>query len=468
MKDLHNYTEQLLSLYNFYDGGIMVNRNCEIQYYHNNRLDINTLVESEIIGKSIFEVYPTINEQNSTLLQVINTGIPIHQHYQMLVNYKGESYGAMCCTSPIFDEKKIVGAVEIFMYLTEQEKYMNVNMENIRVLESNYISQSLDDIISVSPQMQKLKERIMKVAKTKSTVTLYGETGTGKELVARAIHYSGSRKEKRFLSQNCAAIPENLLESILFGTTRGSFTGAENRQGLFEIANGGTLFLDEINSMDLAVQAKILKAIEEQKIRRIGDTKEIPIDVRIIVATNEDPLKCMRKGALREDLYYRLKVVQLNLPPLRNRKEDIKPLTEYYINFYNTTMGKSIFEASPDLMKLFHQYTWPGNVRELRNMIEGGFNLCDGNVLTVDCLDQYSIKALQRGGKQAPPVFTSGRSLKECVRIFERNIIMKILAETSSMVDAAEKMGITRQTLNNKLKEHQINADEIRRSKPCE
>lgn len=466
--ELHDYTDQLLSLYNFYDGGIMVNRDCVIEYYHNNRPDINTLAENEIVGKSIFEVYPTIHEQNSSLLQVINTGIPMHQHYQKLVNYKGERYGAVCSTLPIFDDKKIVGAVEIFMYLTEQEKYLNINMENIRFFEPETISQNLDDIISVSQTMQKLKERILKVSKTKSTVMIYGETGTGKELVARAIHNGGSRKNKRYLSQNCAAIPENLLESILFGTTRGSFTGAENRPGLFEIASGGTLFLDEINSMDLAVQAKILKAIEEQKIRRIGGTEDILIDVRIIAATNEDPLLCMQRGSLREDLYYRLKVVQLNIPPLRNRKEDIRPLTEYYINFYNTVMGKSIQNVDAQLMRLFYQYSWPGNVRELRNMIEGGFNLCENDVLCVDCLDRYSAKALRSGGRQSVPLTDENRTLKESTRLFERSIILKILSETSSMTEAAEKMGITRQTLNNKLKEHQIKNAEISRSKDHE
>ena len=345
---------------------------------------------------------------------------------------------------------------------------MNINLQDFGLLDGEPIAQNLDDIISVSEEMQTLKERIVKVARTKSTVMIYGETGTGKELVARAIHNGGGRKNKRYLSQNCAAIPENLLESILFGTTRGSFTGAENRPGLFEIASGGTLFLDEINSMDLAVQAKILKAIEEQKIRRIGGTEDILIDVRIIAATNEDPLLCMQRGSLREDLYYRLKVVQLNIPPLRNRKEDIRPLTEYYINFYNTVMGKSIQNVDAQLMRLFYQYSWPGNVRELRNMIEGGFNLCENDVLCVDCLDRYSAKALRSGGRESIPLTDENRTLKESTRLFERSIILKILSETSSMTEAAEKMGITRQTLNNKLKEHQIKNAEISRSKDHE
>ena len=392
----------------------------------------------------------------------------MHQHYQKLENYKGEQYGAICSTLPIFDEEKIVGAVEIFMYTTNHEKFLNINLQDFGLLDGEPIAQNLDDIISVSEEMQTLKERIVKVARTKSTVMIYGETGTGKELVARAIHNGGSRKNKRYLSQNCAAIPENLLESILFGTTRGSFTGAENRPGLFEIASGGTLFLDEINSMDLAVQAKILKAIEEQKIRRIGGTEDILIDVRIIAATNEDPLLCMQRGSLREDLYYRLKVVQLNIPPLRNRKEDIRPLTEYYINFYNTVMGKSIQNVDAQLMRLFYQYSWPGNVRELRNMIEGGFNLCENDVLCVDCLDRYSAKALRNGGRQSVPLADENRTLKESTRLFERRIILKILSETSSMTEAAEKMGITRQTLNNKLKEHQIKNAEISRSKDHE
>ncbi|MCI8608050.1 MAG: sigma 54-interacting transcriptional regulator [Firmicutes bacterium] len=460
--DWTNYAEQVLNLYNYYAGAIMVNRSGIIEYYYNGRIDINSLTEKEVIGKSLFEVYPSVTQENSNILEVIRTGESKNNIYREEVNYKGERYSALCDTVPIFDEDKIIGAIEVFLYLEERNKYMNIYLseEERGIREKQWM---LEDIISASESMRLLKERIIKVSSTKSTVMIYGETGTGKELVAKAIHSNGTRKQKRFFSQNCAAIPENLLESLLFGTVRGSFTGAENRKGLFEVASGGTLFLDEINSMDLAVQSKILKVIEEQRIMRIGGTEEIPVDVRIIAATNEDPLACVEKGTLREDLYYRLKVVYLKIPPLRSRKEDIKPLVDYYIDFFNRTMGRNVKGVEPKVLTKFQRHSWPGNVRELRNTIEGAFNLCEGDYLGLDDFDAYALKQTSRSldetaslEEETAVMEIGGVSLKEAVRRFEYGLVTRVISESDNLTRAAEKLGITRQTLNNKMKELKI------------
>lgn len=449
---LSNYAEQILNIYNYYNGAIMVNRRGMIEYYYNNRKDVNTLTEKDVLGKSLFEIYPSIDLANSTLMEVMRTGQAMSNIYQSLTNFKGEKYGAICSTFPIFDNLKIIGAIEIFLYLEERDKYLNIFVTDAdaKRLKRYYI---LDDIISVSASMDLLKRRIIKLSDTDSTVMIYGETGTGKELVAQAIHANGRRSGKRFLSQNCAAIPENLLESILFGTVRGGYTDAENRMGLFEAASGGTLFLDEINSMNISVQAKILKAIEEQKILRIGASEEIPIDVRVIAAMNADPWKCVEDGLLREDLYYRLKVVQLNIPPLRERKEDIAPLTSYYIDFFNRTMQKQIKDLSDEVKSLFYHYLWPGNVRELRNMIESGFNLCEGEIIEKEDIDINLFNLVNENTGSFKMERGSEGYLKESVRLFERKAIVDTINKCANLTQAADCLGISRQTLNNKMKE---------------
>ena len=203
---------------------------------------------------------------------------------------------------------------------------------------------------------------------------IYGETGTGKELFAQSIHYEGIRKDGPFIAQNCAAIPETLLEGILFGTEKGGFTGAIQRKGIFEQANGGTLLLDEINSMSNELQAKLLRVLQEGYIRRIGGVKDIPIDVKIIATTNEEPLESIKNGTLRKDLYYRLNVIYINIPPLRERKEDILVLSNHFIDKYNFILGKNIHGIEDEVLQCFYRHSWLGNVRELENAIEAAMN----------------------------------------------------------------------------------------------
>lgn len=445
---LTKYAEQILNIYNYFDGVIVADRKGIIEYYYNSRKDINTLNGKEILGKSLFEIYPQVNEKNSTMMEVVRTGKPLINSVQNLVNYKGETYEGIFSTFPIWDQNRIIGAVEIFLYMYNRDAHLNIFAMNSEMMKAKS-SKLMRNIVSASESMELFKKRVSKASMTDSNVLLFGETGTGKELAAQAIHDMSRRGNLRFISQNCSAIPENLLESILFGTVRGGFTGAENRMGLFEAANGGTLFLDEINSMETSVQAKLLKAIEEQRITRIGGTEQIPVDVRIIAATNVEPMKSVEEGRLREDLYYRLKVVQLDIPPLRERREDIGVLTDYYIRFFNRNMERDIKGITPELREAFLNYSWPGNIRELRNMIESGFNLCDEEYIGIEDIDSETL--LSRDMSKAPADFEEN-SLKDRLNRYERYIIKEAVKRYGSQLKAAEMLGVSRQTLNNKMK----------------
>lgn len=445
---LTKYAEQILNIYNYFDGVIVADRKGIIEYYYNSRKDINTLNGKEILGKSLFEIYPQVNEKNSTMMEVVRTGKPLINSAQNLVNYKGETYEGIFSTFPIWDQNRIIGAVEIFLYMYNRDAHLNIFAMNSEMMKAKS-SKLMRNIVSASESMELFKKRVSKASMTDSNVLLFGETGTGKELAAQAIHDMSRRGNLRFISQNCSAIPENLLESILFGTVRGGFTGAENRMGLFEAANGGTLFLDEINSMETSVQAKLLKAIEEQRITRIGGTEQIPVDVRIIAATNVEPMKSVEEGRLREDLYYRLKVVQLDIPPLRERREDIGVLADYYIRFFNRNMERDIKGITPELREAFLNYSWPGNIRELRNMIESGFNLCDEEYIGVEDIDSETL--LSRDMSKAPADFEEN-SLKDRLNRYERYIIKEAVKRYGSQLKAAEMLGVSRQTLNNKMK----------------
>ena len=223
----------------------------------------------------------------------------------------------------------------------------------------------------------------------KSNIIMVGETGTGKELLSQAIHYNSSRKDKAFLAINCATLPESLFEAILFGTEKGGFTGAENKIGLFEQANGGTLLLDEINSLPTELQAKLLRVLQEKIIRRIGGTKDIPVDVRIISTTNENPKEIIKSGKMRLDLYYRLNLIFLELPPLRERKDDILLLSKKFLTRYNKKLNKDVKGLTKEVEKIFTEYLWPGNIRELENVIQSSMILTDETYLTKDFLNIY-------------------------------------------------------------------------------
>lgn len=457
---LRRYVEQLLNLYNYIDGILVVDAKGVIEYFITYRPDVNNLKEKDLIGKHILEIYPNLTEDTSSLLRVLKTGKPISNEYQNLFTYNGQSITAINTTMPIKDGDKIIGAVDVSRYIDFPYERQDITLElkETAAVESLY---TLDDIITSSQEMELVKERIRMIADTDSSVLIYGETGTGKELAAQSIHTCSHRRKKRFISQNCAAIPSNLLESILFGTVKGSYTGAENRPGLFEVASGGTLFLDEINSMEISVQAKILKAIEEKKVTRIGGIETIPIDVKIVSAINQNPMECISLGKLREDLFFRLSVVQLTLQPLRERINDLFFLVNHFIGQYNEKMGRNIIGIDEEVEEIFRNYRWPGNVRELKNIIEGAFNVTASGFIQKKDLPEYMSNAMIRGfGKRAGENLTDFEnpefSLNKAMADFEVSLIEKAINETSSLTGAAKRLKISKQALNYKMEKYNL------------
>ncbi|MGF6376732.1 arginine utilization regulatory protein [Clostridiales Family XIII bacterium PM5-7] len=458
---LRRYVEQILSVYNYIDGIMVTDKYGYIEYYATFRPDVNNLKEKDILRKHVTEVYPTLNENTSSIMRVLKTGRPISNEYQTLVTYKGQSIRAVNTTMPIKDNDELIGVVDVSRYIDSPYERQDISLS----FKENLTAKSLytiDDIITNSQKMELIKERIPMIANTDSSVLIYGETGTGKELVAQSIHSSSKRKKKRFVSQNCAAIPANLLESILFGTTKGCYTGAENKPGLFEVANGGTLFLDEINSMEIGVQSKILKAIEEKKVTRLGGYEPVDIDVKIISAINENPQKCILENKLREDLFYRLSVVLLTIPPLRERRNDLFFMVSHFIEQFNQSMKKNIIGIDEQVETIFEQYAWPGNVRELKNVIEGAFNISSSRFLRKRDLPEYLTNPIDayRHTKSSFDVANSlcidGQPLDVCVAAFEKELIVNALSVSNNLVEAAKKLGITKQSLNYKLSKYGI------------
>lgn len=448
MLKIRESAQEILNLYNYFDGAIIFDKDAVAVYYYNKRPEINALREEDVVGRHLSEIYPSLDLEKSTIMEALTRGTPTANMMQTVTTFKGQRIRQINTTIPILEEGNIIGAVEVSRYVTQQSSYPNIYVTPMDA--GSHKLYTTEDIKSVWPGMEQIKKVIVKVANTDSSVLIYGKTGTGKEMVAEAIHTEGKRKQKRFIAQNCGAIPENLLESMLFGTVRGSFTGAENRIGLMEAADGGTLFLDEINTMGLALQAKLLKAIEDGVITRVGDVEPIPVDVRIIAALNQDPLKLVGEGVLRSDLYYRLKVVQINLPTLKEREGDIPYLADYFIRKYNNVFGKQILGLSREAEAFFQSYDWPGNVRELKNTIEGCFNFAAGTLIRMEDISWYD-SADEREGNEKPVL---KGTLKETVKAYEKQLIETALSRSESLSQATELLGITRQNLNNKIREY--------------
>lgn len=338
-------------------------------------------------------------------------------------------------------------------YITLHEQLKEIN-QTYSLVSKDLIESIGNEIIGNSFGIRQVVELMGKVAKTDNTsVLITGESGTGKELVARGIHYLSSRKKSYFYAVNCSAIPDTLFESEFFGHKKGAFTGAnEDKAGWFEVANGGTLFLDEVVEMLPAMQSKLLRVLEERKIRRIGSNVDIPVDVRIIAATNQDVNKLIEEGKFRSDLFYRLNSFQIHIPPLRERKEDIPILFDYYVKHISTRLGKKINQVDPTIVKAMMGYNFPGNIREMRNMIERAIILSEGGRLT---MKNFS-------GLIAPPDLGSttgiiGEDIFD-LDLIEKIVIMKALERTGyKKTEAAQLLNITRQALDRRLEKYDIN-----------
>jgi two-component system response regulator AtoC len=334
--------------------------------------------------------------------------------------------------------------------LTDQETLMFENQSLKRVLHQET---SFSNIIARSPRMLDIFDTIRKIADYKTTVLITGESGSGKELIARAIHFNSPRANKPFIAINCSAIPETLLESELFGYIKGSFTGAnKDKKGLFEEASGGTLFLDEVGDLPLSLQVKLLRAIQEEEIRRVGDTKTMKIDVRLITATLKNLGEEIKKGGFREDLYYRLNVLPIHLPPLRERKEDIPLLADTFLSRFSKEMDKKVKKLSPEALQALTDYSWPGNVRELENTIERAMVLETEEELRPDSLPD-SVRNVEVN--PAIRAAASELSIKKMMVIMEQELIKKALEKTGgNRTWAAKLLEISHRALLYKIKRY--------------
>jgi two-component system response regulator PilR (NtrC family) len=370
-------------------------------------------------------------------------------------------------TSETAIEALKLGAFDYITKPFEIEKFKNLISHalatrdlkrKVRLLESELNPQGTD-LIGTSAPMLEIYKLVGTIATTDSTVIISGESGTGKEMVARAIHNVSPRREHPFVSINCGAFPETLLESELFGYMKGAFTGAiGNKKGLFETASGGTLFLDEIGEMSAAMQVKILRALQDKKVRRVGGTEEIRFEARVIAATNRDLAKEIEAGRFREDLYYRLAVIPISIPPLRDRRADILPLVRHFTQKYNRKLDRAIKGITEEALQILEQYRWPGNVRELENVIERALTLETHDFIQKERLPEH----IQRGGsprQAAVPCFTAdeGIDLENYLKDVERQIIEQALwLVNGNQTKAAEVLRLSYRSLRHRMESLQI------------
>lgn len=403
-----------------------------LKFVAENKFDL-VLTDLKLTGMNGIELLQQLMGQDSSVSVILITG-----HGTIESAKEALRSGAFDYLEKPVDKEVLLGAVRRAL-----GKHEELNME----------------IVSASPKMDVVKKMIVKVARSNSTVLIRGESGTGKELIARAIHnQSPPRLTEVFQAVNCAAINENLLESELFGHERGSFTGAHaEKKGLFEIANHGTLFLDEIGELDVGMQAKLLRALQERKIRRVGGTHEINVDVRVVAATNRDLRAMVADGRFRDDLYYRINVLSIDVPPLRERREDIPVLIDYFLKKHTRNTSKLVRGLTSETRRLLEDYSWPGNVRQLESAIERAILLCEGDEITVEDLPlevRQESRPAAEGAFKLPP---EGISFEDV----ERDLITQAMEQTDyNITKAAKLLGLTFRTLQYRLEKFGIKKPE--------
>lgn len=432
----------------------------------NNKLNSNGEENYEIVGKNFFEIYDKLTPGTSTTFKSMELGVPVYMENQTLKPKGKKDIKITSLSIPIKSGNRIVGAIDLSSSEEDGEEDANsikidheiFKNDNIKKLHDNKTSTtySVDDIITNNKKMLALKDYVEIAANCDLPTMIYGETGTGKELFAQAIHNASKRKNAPFIAQNCAAIPDNLLESILFGTSKGAFTGAIDNVGLLELSDGGTLFLDEINSMPIYLQSKLLRVLQDGTFRSIGSKEVKKVDVKIISALNTKPIEAIKFGELRRDIYYRLSVMDLNIPPLRDRKDDMPLLVNFNISKYNKVFGKNIKYVSKELYSKLKAYDWPGNIRELEHVIVYGLSTVSNTKEKLEYSDiEYKFKELMElhGVDKKAEII----SLKENVENYEKALIEKTLLSTEYNIAKASKMlNVPRQTLQRKVKNYNI------------
>ena len=452
----------IISLYgelDYIDGITIINNEGTILFTVKFNPDIDKKMEESIVGKKLSNVFYNIDKSNSSLFECMEKEKLIERKGQLIKNlYIGDTTTDNI-SFPIKHGGLVVGAIELSKIISvkdDKEKGPSDGSAAMslkpKCLNLGFrASYNLSNILCKNKKMVELVEFANSVAKSSSPIFITGETGTGKELFAQGIHNASNRKDKPFIAQNCSAVPENLIESIFFGTSKGSYTGALDKKGLFEACDGGTLFLDELHCMPIHLQAKLLRAIESRAARRIGENEERKFDVRIIAATNINSNDILNQGHIRHDLYYRLSVVKIDIPPLRERVEDIKILSDFFIKKYNKIFEKNITSISPEIIGFMLTYDWPGNVRELENFIESAMLYISKDKAV---LEGKEVNKLYNNDD----VLLNTKPLKTILEDLELKFLKEaLLISKGNVKNAAKYLEIPRQTLQQKMIKYKLN-----------
>jgi arginine utilization regulatory protein len=474
-----------LSVFKDFDEGIIITDMAGVIVYYNAAMArIDDLDPEDALGKKVTDIYD-LTDDTSNVMECIKNGRPIVNRHFFYRTRMGKVANTIHRVFPLLRDGRQVGTICLVKdYNVLEETIASVAIPKKKSELNNGTIYTFGDIIGENPAFMRAVNTAVMSANSPSPVMLYGETGTGKELLAQSIHNHSSRNKQLYIPVNCAAIPENLLEGILFGTSKGAFTGAMNKPGLFERASGGTLFLDEVNAMSISLQAKILRVLQEKRVRRVGALKEIDIDLKIISSVNQEPHRAIEAGTLRPDLFYRLGVVFIAIPPLRDKRDDIEKLIRHFLDKHSRALGKGIPRVSEEVMVLFNRYHWPGNVRELEHVIESAMNLAQPNEaiqlnhLRGHFIARFENRPREIGSPAHPQAGTfsgpaepleiitakqptpeaSGKSLMQIRTEGEKAAIINALANTSGNVSrAAGSIGISRQLLHYKMKKYHLN-----------
>lgn len=456
------YKKIIDELIKLIDAGVYVVDKDGIGLFYNQAMaDMEQINVEDVMGKEFHKAFPGVKLNESTMYQALKKNVATKNKQQTYKNLYGKEITTINSTVPVIEGGETIAAVEVAKDITNirsmsdtilklQEK--KIEPHEVKPKMKRY---TFDNIIGNNARFAAVLERAKRAADNNASVFIYGETGTGKELFSQSIHYASPRRNKPFLAQNCAALPESLLEGILFGTSKGGFTGAVDRAGLFEQASGGTLLLDEISAMPYELQSKLLRVLQEDYIRRVGGSTDIPIDVRIIATVNELPEKLIEEGKLRKDLYYRLNVVSIAIPPLRSRRDDIPLLAERLLAKHNERFEKEIWMIEKRAMDRLCEYDYPGNVRELENIIMQSVSMAgEEHALTEKILQMpMQVKAIgadvEKWDRKGP--------LDQYLANLEEEIIREVMiTESGNISKTAEVLKIKRQTLQHKLKKYGI------------